>query len=549
MKRFFQIIALVALVAVSASCSKTKAEQMAMAENIKVKCNPEVLALVGNTIPADIEVTYPEGYFHPLATMVVTPVLVYEGGQLTGESFIYQGENIKDNYKVVAQKGGTVKEKLSFGYVPGCEQSHLELRSVVFYNGTRFEIPAIKVADGCITTSKFVDLGGSCSYKNDGYQTVIKQVTEGQIMYDVNSSDVKGSQLNSESIRDLKAALSEMKEDDRITVTGTRIVAYASPEGGEKLNSELSDKRASSATKAWSSISKGMEAGSTEVQSIGQDWEGFQEAISKSNIEDKELILRVLSMYSDPAVRESEIRNMSQIYTQISDKVFPELRRARFITESEYRNYTDEELEQIAQRRMYMLDEASVLHLATNANELDRKILLYKLAAKEFDSDIARFNLAKLYLDNGQYSLAEAYAGQMKNADDPDVINLKGLVALREGRTEDAAKLFQKSGSQQATENLGLIDMLAGDYEAAAKKYDGAQGYNAALAQILAGNYAKAEAALTSDDAKSDYLRAVIAARQGYNSAAKKYIASVKEKDAELGARAEKDIEFASLGN
>lgn len=547
MKKYIQIVALAALTLIAASCSKTKAEQMAMADNVKVQCTPEVLTLVNDRIPVEIEVTYPKDYFHPLATMVVTPVLVYEGGELTSEPYIYQGENIKDNYKVVAQDGGSVKEKFSFPYVKGCENSHLELRSTVFCNGTRTEIPAIKVADGCIATCRLVEMGGACSYKADGYQSVIKQVTEGQIMYDVNSSDVKGSQLNSESIRDFKAALGELSDDSRVTVTGTRIIAYASPEGGEKLNSELSDKRASSASQAWNSISKGMEAGSPEVQSIGQDWEGFQEAISKSNIEDKELILRVLSMYSDPAVRESEIRNMSQIYTQISDKVFPELRRARFITESEYRNYTDEELEKISERRMYTLDEASVLHLASNAKDTERKILLYKLAAKEFDSDVARFNLAKVCLDNGQYSLAEAYAGQMKNAADPDVLNLQGIVALREGKTDEAVEFFRKSGSDDAKQNLGLVDMLAGDYKSAAKKYEGFEGVNAALAFLQAGDLDKAGAALTGDDAKSDYVRAIIAMRRGDVSTAKKYVTAVKAKDAELAARIAKDIEFASL--
>lgn len=549
MKRILQIAALAALVVSAASCSKTKAEQMAMAENISIQCNPEVLALVGNSIPVELSVTYPKGYFHPSATMVVTPVLVYEGGQLTGESFIYQGENVKDNYKMVPAAGGTVREKFSYEYVKGCEKSHLELRSVVFYNGARTELPAIKVADGCVTTVMLADLCGACEYKADGYQSVIKQVTEGQIMYDVNSADVKGSQLNSESIRDFKAALDEIQDNSRVKVTGTRIVAYASPEGGEKLNTELSDKRASSARQAWSSIAKGMDAGAPEVKSIGQDWEGFQEAISKSNIEDKDLILRVLSMYSDPAVRESEIRNMSQIYTQISDKVFPELRRARFITETEYQNYTDEELEQMSQRRMYMLDEPSVLRLATNAKDTERKIILYKLAAKEFDSDIARFNLAKVCLDKGQFSLAEAYAGQMKNADDPDVINLKGIVALREGKTAEAVALFKKAGTDAARQNLGLVDLLAGDYKAAAAKYEGAEGVNAALAFILAGDLAKAESALTGDDAMSDYCRAIVAARRSDKASVNKYLDAVKAKDAALAERAARDIEFAAFVN
>ena len=244
MKKIFKVLALAALVIAAASCSKSRAEQMRLAENIKIQCNPEVLALVGDQIPADLTVTYPEGYFSPTAVMVVTPVLVYEGGEQKGKAFVYQGEKVKDNYKVVAKAGGTVKEHVAFAYEPGVEQSHLELRSTVFYGKKRLEVPAIKVADGVVCTQNLISKNGHYTMKDDGYQYVIRSAVEGQIKYDVNSANVKNSELRSSSIKDLQAALEEIAADPRYSVAGQQIVAYASPEGNADANIALSQKRA-----------------------------------------------------------------------------------------------------------------------------------------------------------------------------------------------------------------------------------------------------------------------------------------------------------------
>ena len=289
MKRIFKIFALCGLVVAAASCSKSRAEQMKLAENVKVSCTPEVLALVGDKIPAEITVTYPAKYFHPKATLEVTPVLVYEGGEQAAQTFTYQGEKVKDNYTVVAYGGGTVKESVSFKYAKGVEKSYLELRSVAYYNGKPIEIPAIKVADGCNVTQMLATTGGEYEFKKDAYQDVIKESAEGQILYDYNSANVKNSQLRSNSVKELQAALEEIESDPRYTVTGTRVVAYASPEGGQEYNAKLSDKRAASAKKVWKKVTGGMEADNLEIKSMGQDWEGFQEAVQKSDISDKEL--------------------------------------------------------------------------------------------------------------------------------------------------------------------------------------------------------------------------------------------------------------------
>lgn len=544
MKRIFKIFALCAFVVAAASCSKSRAEQMKLAENVKVSCTPEVLALVGDKIPAEITVTYPAKYFHPKATLEVTPVLVYEGGEQAAQTFTYQGEKVQDNYTVVAYDGGTVKESVSFKYVKGVEKSYLELRSVAYYKGKPIEIPAIKVADGCNVTQMLATTGGEYEFKKDAYQDVIKESAEGQILYDYNSANVKNSQLRSNSVKELQAALEEIESDPRYTVTATKIVAYASPEGGQEYNAKLSDKRAASAKKAWKKVTGGMEADNLEVKSMGQDWEGFQEAVQKSNISDKDLILRVLSMYSDPAVRESEIRNMSQVYTEINKNVFPELRRARFIADVDYKNFSEAELEELSRKAIDVLDEEALLRVAAKSDDAARKAELYKIAVKKFGSDRANFNLAVLSLNEGKVDDAAKYLDAVKDQD-ADVVNAKGVCELRKGNYDAAAKLFKQSGTTEAKANLGTVDLLKGNYSQAAAELDGTGSHNTAVAYILAGQLDKASAAITCNCPRSNYLRAIIAARKGNASDVAKYL-EVAKKNPAFKARAEKDVEFAN---
>lgn len=544
MKRIFKIFALCGLVVAAASCSKSRAEQMKLAENVKVSCTPEVLALVGDKIPAEITVTYPAKYFHPKATLEVTPVLVYEGGEQAAQTFTYQGEKVKDNYTVVAYGGGTVKESVSFKYAKGVEKSYLELRSVAYYNGKPIEIPAIKVADGCNVTQMLATTGGEYEFKKDAYQDVIKESAEGQILYDYNSANVKNSQLRSSSVKELQAALEEIESDPRYTVTGTRVVAYASPEGGQEYNAKLSDKRAASAKKVWKKVTGGMEADNLEIKSMGQDWEGFQEAVQKSDISDKELILRVLSMYSDPAVRESEIRNMSQVYTEINKNVFPELRRARFIADVDYQNFSEAELEELSRKAIDVLDEEALLRVAAKSDDPARKAELYKVAVKKFGSDRANFNLAVLALNDGKIDDAAKYLVAVKDAD-ADVVNAKGVCELRKGNYDAAVKLFKQSGTTEAKANLGTVSLLEGKYSEAASELAGTGSHNTAVAYILAGQLDKASAAITCNCPRSNYLRAIIAARKGNASDVAKYL-EIAKKNPALKARAEKDVEFAN---
>lgn len=548
MKRILTYAALAALALISSSCAKSRLEQMQLAKDVDIKCTPEVLEIVSGKIPATVSVTCPKGYFHPKATMDVTPVLVYEGGEIEGRLLQYQGDKVKDNYKTVSSQGATITEKLSFPYKPGCEKARLELRSVIHYKDKDYPVDAIKVADGCLATYMLADLDGVYEFKPDGYQPILYRTTEGRILYDVNSDRVNQEQFETNSMVNYKNSLDYLKEDERTTIKGTQIVAYASPEGGKDYNAKLSDKRADTAQKALDKVAGDVEFTGTEVKSVGQDWEGFQEAVSKSNIEDKDLILRVLSMYSDPAVRESEIRNLSQIYSEINKKVFPALRRARLVTNLEWRNYDDEELIKLAdQKGIERFDEPSILRLASLAETTSDKETLYKYAISKFNSDTARYNLAMLYLNEGRTSLGGAYLSKIKEPDE-QVLDATGVVAMRNDDYELAADCFEKAGSI-SKENETIMAIRRGDYAAAAAAAKGLKGDNAAIAMLLNGDVDGAAAALEGDGARTEYLRAIVAARKGNTAEARKHLDAAKEADKAFADRAASDIEFATLAN
>ena len=541
MRKTIKFLSVAVLAFAAAACSSP--EKMAeMAEDVKVACNPAVLEVVGGKVEADVTVTYPADYFHPKAILEVTPVIVFEGGEAKMEPFVFQGEKVQDNYQVVPSAGATVTKKVSFDYAPGMEKSHLELRGTVMYKNKSADLPTKKVADGANTTYMLVCKKGKVDYKADNYQEIINQTAEGQILYTINSSEVRNSQLRSQSIKDFQAAIDAIKANERQNIVSTDIVAYASPDGKEDKNAKLSDNRSKTAEKAFGKVTKKHTVDApVNVKSVAEDWEGFQELVAKSDLQDKELIIRVLSMYSDPAVREKEIKNMSAVYTTLAKEVLPELRRARFIANVEYTNYTSEELLTLIEENIDVLDEEALLRSATLVKEADNKLAIYRKAVEKFNSTRAQYNIAVVYLEQDDLKLAKNALAKV--AEDGDVLNALGVIALREGNYNAAAEYFACANNETAKENAAVIDILDGEYAAAAKKLAGKKGYNAALAQLLVGNSAPA-AALKCECANVAYLRAVAAARQG-NAAAVKTNLEAASKCEKLAARAAKDVEFA----
>ena len=543
MMKTFKFLAAAAILAAAVSCASV--EKMAqMAENVKVSCNPAVLEAVNGSIDALVSVTYPEDYFNPKAILEVTPVLVYEGGEAAMKPFIYQGDKVKDNYKVVSSDGQTVSERVHFDYVPGMEKSRLELRGVARKGEKYVNLPTKKVADGVNTTYMLVKRDGFVTPKADAYQEVITSTAEGQIKYLVNSADVRNSELKGQSVKEFLAAVDQINADERTSITGTEIRAYASPEGPINKNNELADKRSSSANKAFKDMAKKHGLTDAEVKALGEDWEGFQQLVRESNIEDKELILRVLSMYSDPAVRENEIRNMSQVFTALKGQVLPELRRARLIANVEYQNYTADELLQLLNDNADVLDEEALLRTATLVKDNDQKEEIYKRAASKFASERAQFNLASLYLSEGKLAKAEEALAKV-HSNDGDVLNAQGVIALRKDDLATAANLFRRAGTPDAKKNLGIVELLTGDYESAAKTLADVDGccHNTVLAYILTDQLDKAAKTAHCKDQKVTYLKAIIAARKGDAAGVRENMGKITNTD--LLARAKNDVELA----
>ena len=427
------------------------------------------------------------------------------------------------------------------------EVSHLELRLTVADKGKQYPYPyPYKIANGANITYKLVGLQGTPAFAPDAYQAIIREQKEAQIMYLVNSATVRPRELTKAEIKDFENFLVNAAKDERREVKNTEIIAYASPEGPTPFNNKLSASREKSAQTAYNSTLRRVQTGVTlQTASMGEDWEGFKELVSNSDIPDKELILRVLSMYSDPNVREREIRNMSRVFVTLQEKVLPELRRARWIANVDFTNYTHDELLAMVKTNIENLDEEALLRVATLLEDRDEKIKLYKKAAEKFNSSRGYNNLAVCYLNNN--NLADAKAALAKaHAQDGYVKNNLGVVAMREGKFADAYTLLGQSGITESKYNMGVIDINNGKYADAAIKLAGEGHHNEALAYLLTNQIDKAAAIMKCQCPKASYIRAIIAARKGDKAAWAKEM-EVVNTNPTLKARAENDIEFAKM--
>lgn len=551
MKKVFNVLAIAAAAILTFSCGSPK-KMAESAAQVTVACNPQVLEVVAGNIKADVTITFPADFFHPKAVVEAIPVLVYNGGEVAGNTIMLQGEDVTENYETVPEAGGTVKKSMEFAYVEGMEKSHLELRMTVIHKDNRIPFAApYKVADGANTTYMLAKTEGALAYAPDAYQEVIPEQNEAQILYLINSATVRPSQLKTDDIKAFQEFLKNLKADERRELLNTEIVAYASPDGKEDFNAKLSEKRAKTATDAFNNtINNKKKVGIETVvntSNIEEDWDGFKELVTNSNIEDKDLILRVLEMYSDPAVREKEIKNMSQVYTTLKKDILPELRRARFIANIEFTNYSSEELVALVDENIEILDEEALLRAASLLKDANKKVVVYQKAVEKYNSDRAKVNLAVAYLNLDKNAEAESALANVGNKNCPYYNNTLGVIALRKGDNTAAAAAFKKSSLKEAQYNLGTIDIFNGNYKDAAAKLSGENHFNEPLAQILLGNLDAASKILGNAGCPcKNYLKAIIAARQGKVAEANAAL-EIAKKDEALAKRAENDIEFATL--
>jgi tetratricopeptide (TPR) repeat protein len=548
-KNFLKFVGIFAICLTVIACSNIS-KMAKNADAVKLNCNP--LVNTAGKINVDYSISFPAEFFNKKAVVEVLPVLKFEGKEVAGPVFTMQGEKVLDNNHVVPfATASTVNRSFTYDYEPGMESAVLEFRAAI-YNADKSKVyatlPAIKAAEGVNCTYMLVETEGVPSFQEDAYQKIIKESKESQILYTVNQSNVRRSELKSQSIKDFQAYLKEIEEDERRTLVSNDIIAYASPEGAEDLNTKLSNNRAKTAETAFvKTITKKYDVKDVplNVSQISEDWEGFQELVSASDVEDKELILRVLSMYSDPSVREREIRNMSSVFKTLADKVLPALRRARFVANVEYKNWTDEELVQIINENIDKLDEEALLYGASLFDKNDAKVKVYEQAAKKYNSSRAYNNLAALSLAANKTAEAKAYLSKMTDKG-YSYYNNMAVVAMQEKNYTKAAEYLQKAGNgKEANQNLGALYILNGKYQKAYEALAPYSTFNSALAGILVNNYSKV-GELKCKCPKSNYLRAIAAARQGKNSDAKAYLEEAS-KNANLAKRAKTDVEFAKL--
>lgn len=546
-KNLLKVLAVAILGISIASCSNPS--KMAKdAQLVTVESNPRVLEVIADEITATYTMNFPAEYFHPKAILEVVPVLVYQGGEVAAPTFKLQGEKITDNYQTIFKTGGKASQTIKFAYKPGMEKSHLELRVAVWNKLKKYDFPApYKLADGANITYKLVHTEGVTAIAPNNYQKIIREQKETQILYTINSHVVRPKELTKAEIKEFQDFLAKIEKDERRKVAGTDIVAYASPDGPTALNSKLSDKRGETAKQAFDKVTTKVPVDApVNVQTIAEDWEGFQQLVAASNIQDKELILRVLSMYNDPVVREREIRNMSMVFKTLADKILPELRRARMIANVDYTNYTDEELKELASTNVEIMDVEALLYTASLVKEYDTKAMLYKKAGDKFKCDRGYNNLAAVALANDKLGDAKAALAKVSDRTSAFYYNNAGVVALRDKDYKTAADMFAKSSLSEAKYNSAILDILNGKYAEAANKLAGSKNDNEGLAYILTNQLDKASAAITCKCPHAAYMKAVIAARQGNMSEVAKQL-EVVYKDEALKARSQNDIEFAKF--
>ena len=536
-------------VAMLTSCGKPVAPE-------QVTVNPSPLAVVGDKVNADITGTFPVKKFSKKAVVTITPVLKYEGGEALGAPVTYVGEKVKENGKTVSYKqGARYKQAASFDYVPAMAKSELYLRFTAKNGNKEVAIPDMKVADGVIATAKLADAKDvEPQITADKFQRIIQEMQEADIRFLIQQSNLRNSELKSQEMKDLQAAIKDADKDEKKAINKLEVSGYASPDGGVKLNTTLADARQANAQKyLQKQLKKDKVKANIESSVTAQDWAGFQKAMEESNIQDKDLVLRVLSMYSDPEEREAQIKNLSAVYKTIAEEILPELRRSRLILTTDLIGKSDEEIAALSKNDPAALNVEELLYSATLTNDANEKMAIYKKAVELFPNDYRGYNnMGMLYFKQG--SVAEArrsYAQALKIAgNNPDVNYNAGVAAMADNDLKMAEQYLGKAAGTQGNLNaaMGTLYTMKGDYAAAKKAYGSKPSNNAAVQQILNEDYAGARQTLAkveNPNATTAYLAAIVGARTNDRDAVYSNLKAAVQRDAQFRKKAQKDIEFA----
>jgi len=519
--------------------------------------DPEPLESKAGQVEYTVTGTFPAKFFPKKVVCTAIPELRWEGGSVKGEPVTLQGEKVEGNNKVVSYKeGGTFTYQGNFQYQPEMAESQLWVTFEATKKGKPIELEPVMIGTGVVATSELYSetaKGANVAASQDAYQRIIKQARNANIMFVIQQANVRSSETKSDSVKALLEALKTATADTKnYAVENVSISAYASPDGGFKLNDKLASQREKNALSyAKGEVKKAKSSAALESTYEAQDWEGFKELVEQSSLQDKDLILRVLSMYSDPEKREAEIKNLSAVYKDLAADILPQLRRARLTLNYQIIGRSDEEIQEAYKSDASVLSVEELLYAATLTQDKAEKKAIYTTTTRNYPNDYRAFNnLGELAFAEGDLATAEANFKKALslNSSAPEVNTNMGLICLAQNKPAEAQTYFAKGGdSKENQEALGNLYIAQGNYERAVSTLKGSNTNAEALAMILSEDYTGAKrvlAAVKNADANTAYLSAVVAARTEDAAGVLQNLQKAVRQDASLAAKAKKDKEF-----
>ncbi len=537
------------------SCNKKLSE--ISAEYFTV--NPSPLEAVGGQVNAQVTGQIPEKFFVKNAEVTVTPYLVYGDQETASAAYKFIGEKVNGNGTVIPyDEGGTATIPVSFKYVPEMIKSELVLDFNVVQGNKTYTLPRIKVADGVIATSTLADAGTvTPATTPDKFQRIINEQYNAEIKFLINQANVRKGETESQQIADFNSALANAQGNDRLDIQEVNIKSYASPDGKYDFNEKLAQKREDNTRKYLDKAFKDNDIkdfGELTADFTAEDWEGFKELVSASNIQDKDLILSVLSMYSDPEQREKEIRNLSSVFEQLADEILPQLRRSRLTASINVIGKSDDEIMAVYNSDPDSLTVEELLYCGTLTDDNAKRIEIYTACTKYYPNDYRGYNnLGMCQFIAGDYDAAKSNFNKAANLapDSKETIMNQALCDIIDGNYDSAnQKLGNAGGVEGLNEALGVYYMEKGDFNAAVNAFGDAKSNNAALAQILTKDYSKARntlAAIAQPDATTYYLMAVLGARTNNQQMVTSNLSQAISKDSSLREKAANDLEFSKF--
>ena len=519
------------------------------------KVNPSPLEAKGGMVTATVTGTFPEKYFDKNAVVTVTPYMIYAEGETAGTPFTYQGEKVKGNDQTIAYKaGGVITMPVAFKYIPEMQKSGLYLAFNVQQGNKTYELPRVKVAEGVLATAELANAGTvNPAIAADKFQRIINEKYTADIKFLIHQTNIRNKELRSEDIEALKEQLRVANATENLEIENVNISSYASPDGDLNLNTRLAEGRENNTVKMMQKqLKKDKIEAELTAEFTAEDWEGFRELVAASNIQDKNLILRVLEMYNDPEQREREIKNLSSVYGDLADEILPELRRSRITASINVIGKSDAEILALVESDPASLSVDELLYAAAITKNAAGKTAIYSKVTEIYPNDFRGYNnLGMMYYKAGNYETAAtlfAKANQLAPTSGEVIMN-QGLISILNGENNQAAAAFGKAGQvPEVNEALGVYLLKKGDYNGAVKSFGDAKSNNAALAQIMVKDYNKARttlAAIPTPDATTYYLLAVLGARTNNQQMVNSNLRQSFRLDANMRDMAAKDLEFA----